>query len=210
MIRTVSGKTPVIFYTAIYMPNNLVKKFKDKQAISRLKSKDKDAFIKAYDENALEINRFIYFKVGNREEADDLTSNVFLKTWNHIQNKTLTDAKTLRALLYKIARNVVIDYYRSSNTKSISLNDEENPIDVIDEESGLENLHADMDQATDIKLIMSKLPLLKDEYREVVIMKFVSDLSLEEIADISGKTKGNVRVLIYRALKALKELMEEV
>jgi RNA polymerase sigma-70 factor (ECF subfamily) len=206
----VSGKIPVVFYTAICMSNNLIKKFKDKQAISRLKSKDKEAFIGVYDENSLEINRFIYFKVGNREEADDLTSLVFLKTWNHIQNKTLTDAKTLRALLYKIARNVVIDYYRSAGTKNLSLNDEENPLDVIDEEKSPESLQADLDQAADIKLIMSKLPLLKDEYREVIIMKFVSDLSLEEIADISGKTKGNIRVLIYRALKALKELVEEV
>lgn len=206
-----SGKSPVIFYTVIYMSNNLVKKFKDKQAISRLKSKDKDAFIKAYDAHAIEINRFIYFKLGNREEADDLTSNVFLKTWNHIQNKTLTDAKTLRALLYKIARNVIIDYYRSSaNNRNLSLNDEENPIELVDEESHPENLEESLDQASDIKLIMDKLPLLKEEYREVIIMKFINDLSLEEIADISGKTKGNIRVLIYRALKALKELVEDV
>lgn len=209
MKEWLSGNSPVIFYTAIDMSNNLVKKFKDKQAISRLKNKDKDAFIKAYDDYAAEINRFIYFKLGSREEADDLTSNVFLKTWNHIQNKTLTDAKTLRALLYKIARNAVIDYYRSNTgTSNLSLNDEENPIEIIDEESVPETVHENIDQAADIKLIMDKLPILKEEYREVVIMKFVNDLSLEEIADISGKSKGNVRVLIYRALKALKDLVE--
>ena len=50
--------------------------------MSRLKKKDREAFIKAYDENVAEINRFIYFKVGSKEEADDLTSSVFLKAWN--------------------------------------------------------------------------------------------------------------------------------
>lgn len=210
MLGDESGNDPVIFYTELNMSNNLVKKFKDKQAISRLKNKDKDAFIKAYDDYAAEINRFIFFKLGSREEADDLTSLVFLKTWNHIQNKTLTDAKTLRALLYKIARNAIIDYYRStaSSAKNLSLSDEENPIEIVDEENTPELLQENIDQAADMKLIIDKLPLLKEEYREIIIMKFVSDLSLEEIADISAKTKGNVRVLIYRALKALKDLIE--
>lgn len=189
------------------MSLNLVEKFKDKQILSRLKNRDKEAFIKIYDENVEEIHRFVYFKIGNREEANDLTSMIFLKTWNYIQNKTLVDAKTLRALLYKISRTSIVDYYRENGSKmTVSLDDEDNHIDVIDE---TENPSERLDQESNLALIKRMLPLLKEEYREVIIMKFINDLSLEEIADISGKNKGNIRVLLHRALSALKELVEK-
>jgi len=187
--------------------SSLVQKFKDKQVFSRLKSHDKEAFIAVYDAHVKDIHRFVYFKIGNSEEANDLTSMIFLKAWNHIQNNTLEDAKTLRALLYKIARTSIIDYYRETGNKLISsLDDEENKIDVIDEAKDPQER---LDQASDLELIKSKLPLLKEEYREVIVMKFINDLSLEEIAEISGKSKGNVRVLLHRALNALRELVEK-
>lgn len=189
------------------MANNLIEKFKNKQAISRLKSHDKEAFIKVYDESVNDIYRFVYFKIGSREEANDLTSQIFLKTWNHIQTNSLEDSKTLRALLYKIARSTIIDHYRETGNKiTASLDDEENPIEVVDE---TKTPQEQLDEAANLELIKSKLPLLKEEYREVIIMKFISDLSLDEIADISGKGKGNVRVLLHRAVRALRELVEE-
>ncbi len=188
------------------MANNLIEKFKNKQAFSKLKSRDKEAFIKVYDESVKDIYRFVYFKIGSKEEANDITSMIFLKTWNHIQNNSLEDSKTLRALLYKIARSTIIDHYRETGNKKIaSLDDEENKIDVADETQAPQDR---MDQAANMELIKSKLPLLKEEYREVIIMKFINDLTLEEIADISGKTKGNLRVLLHRALGALRELVE--
>lgn len=194
-------------YFLFKMDLPLVQKFKDKQILSRLKNRDKETFIAVYDANVKEINRFVYFKIGNREEANDLTSMIFLKAWNHIQNKTLEDAKTLRALLYKIARNAIIDYYRESGSKlTASLDDEDNKIEVIDDSLGSDER---IDQEADFEKIRRQLPLLKEEYREVIIMRFINDLSLDEIAEISGKKKGNVRVLLHRALNALRELVEK-
>lgn len=189
------------------MPNNLIKKFKNKQVFGKLKSHDKEAFIKVYDESVNDIYRFVYFKIANKEEANDITSMVFLKTWNHIQNNTLEDSKTLRALLYKIARNTIIDHYRETGNKiTASLDDEDNKIEIVD---NAQNPEDKLDQEANLELIRSKLPLLKEEYREVIVMKFINDLSLEEISDISGKTRGNVRVLLHRALGALRELVEK-
>lgn len=186
---------------------NPIEKFKDKREVSRLKSHDKQAFVKAYDENVKDIHRFVYFKIGRQEEANDLTSMIFLKAWNHIQNNTLEDAKTLRALLYKIARNAIIDYYRDSGNKlNASLDDEANPIEIAAEGDNQQDL---IDKAANLELIKSKLPLLKEEYRELIIMKFINDLNLEEIVDITGKSRGNVRVLLHRALNSLRELIEE-
>ena len=82
----------------------------DKNIFAKLKKGDKDAFINAYDLYADPIYRFIYFKISNSEEAQDLTSAVFLKAWNYIQENSLKDYKTLKALFYKIARTSIIDY----------------------------------------------------------------------------------------------------
>ncbi len=191
------------------MPINPVKKFIDKQTIGRLKNRDREAFIKVYDDHVREINRFVYFKIGNQEEANDLTSMIFLKTWNHLQNKSLENAKTLRALLYKIARTSIIDYYRDTGHKlqmTNSLDDEQHKIEIRDEQLSTPER---LDEEANLELIRRQLPFLKEEYREMIIMRFINDLSLMEIADITKKSKGNVRVLVHRALNALRELVEE-
>lgn len=189
------------------MSDSLISKLRENNNLSRLKSGDKEAFIKAYDDFADDLYRFAYFKLGSEEEAKDLVSVIFLKTWNYIQTNSLKDSKTLRALLYKIARNAIIDHYRDKGlASSISLEDAPQALEVPDDSQNQEDL---IDQKTDIELIRQKLMLLKDEYREVIIWRFVEDLSMDEIANITGKKKGNIRVLLHRAITALKELLED-
>jgi len=188
------------------MSANIVKKFKDKQALDRLKKRDREAFTKAYDDNVSDIYRFVYYKIGSDEEAKDITSAIFLKTWNHIQNNTLESAKTLRALLYKVSRSTIIDYYRAQGkTRVVSLEDDKNPVDIAIEADE----DARIDIKRDIEIVRAKLPLLKEEYKEIIVMRFINELELDEIADITGKTRGNIRVLTHRALKALKDLLIE-
>jgi RNA polymerase sigma-70 factor (ECF subfamily) len=189
------------------MGNNIVKKFQEKKTIFRLRNQDREAFIKVYDDHSSELYRFIYFKVGNREEARDLASMVFLKAWNHVQSKNLVESKTLRALLYKIARTSIIDYYREKAVRqTVSLDDPESGALAIADDS---NLELDADQQANLRLLQDKLPLIKDDYREALVLRFVNELSLEEIADVMGKSKGNVRVIIHRAIAALKEVVQE-
>jgi len=179
-------------------------KIEEKLLLYKIKKNDKEAFIKAYDLYVDQLHRFIYFKVGSREEAEDLVSAVFLKTWNYVLENTLRDHKTLKALLYKIARNLIIDHYRKNKDReNISL-DGDNGIEIIDEK---QSAIRGMELKTDLLVLETRLPELKDEYREVIILRFINELSIREIAEILDKTKGNVRVLIFRALKALKELL---
>jgi RNA polymerase sigma-70 factor (ECF subfamily) len=180
-------------------------KVEEKLLLYKIKKNDKEAFVKAYDLYVDQIHRFIYFKVGSREEAEDLCSAVFLKTWNYILENTLKDHKTLKALLYKIARNLIIDHYRKNKNKETISLDGDNGIQIIDEQQGAAKV---MELKTDLLVLETKLPELKDEYREVIILRFVNELSIKEIAEILDKPKGNIRVLIFRALKALKELLE--
>ena len=177
----------------------------EKLLLYKIKKNDKQAFIRAYDLYIDQLYRFIYFKVGSREEAEDLCSAVFLKTWNYILANSLKDEKTLRALLYKIARNLIIDHYRKNKARDTVSLDDDNGVEVVD---GKQAVGHDLDIKIDLLVLETKLPELKDEYREVIILRFINELSVREIAEILGKTKGNVRVLIFRALNALKELLE--
>lgn len=188
------------------MEFNIVKQFKDKNLKDRLKNKDQLAFEELYDRNVDDIYRFIYFKIGQKEEAGDLSSLVFLKTWEYIQKNRIERKETLRALIYKVARNVVIDYYREKRPDNLSLDDEKRKIDIADEE---QDVLGDLSRQNDYELLLSNIMGLKNEYREVLIMRFVNELSLQEIADISGKKRINIRVMLHRAIKALKEMTEE-
>jgi len=179
---------------------------RDKILYSRLKYKDKQAFIKAYDLYLDDIYRFVFFKVGNREEAEDITSQVFLKSWDHIQNKALADYKTLKALFYKVARNLVIDSYREKSRKQVVSYDSD-PAFKNSVDDG-RDVHRQVETILDFGALEKKLNELKDEYREVIVLRFVNELSITEIAGALEKSKGNVRVLLYRAVKALKEMVE--
>jgi RNA polymerase sigma-70 factor (ECF subfamily) len=180
-------------------------KIEEKLLLYKIKKNDKEAFVKAYDLYVDQLHRFIYFKVGSREEAEDLCSAVFLKTWNYILESGLKDHKTLKALLYKIARNLIIDHYRKNKDKETISLDGDSGIQIIDDQQSSVKI---MELKTDLIVLETKLPELKDEYREVIILRFVNELSIKEIAEILDKPKGNIRVLIFRALKALKELLE--
>lgn len=180
-----------------------MEKLSDKIIFYGLKRRDKEAFIRAYDLYVDKIYRFVYFKIGNEEEAKDLTSAIFLKTWDYINSNSLANEKTLKSLIYKIARNSVIDYYRDSRRDELSGN--ESFSNTIDEKSDLLNQAI---VSSDWELVKRKMLELKDEYREVLALKYVEELSIGEMAQILDKSKGNVRVLTYRALKALRELLE--
>ena len=181
-------------------------KLKDKALYARLIKKDKEAFIKAYDLYINDIYRFVFFKINSREEAEDITSLVFLKCWEYIQNNTIKDFKTLKALFYKVARNLIIDHYRKKSSQSSIVKEEDiSNLDLIDE---TQNLQTKFENEQDLQIIKDKIFHLKDEYREVIILNYINGLSISEIAQIMDKSKGNIRVLLFRAIKALRDLVK--
>ena len=175
---------------------------KEKLLLLRLKKKDPDAFGEIYDLYVSKIYRFIYFKVSSVEEAEDLTSEVFLKTWQYVSDGK--EIENLNAILYKIARNIVIDFYRDRAKKEILEEELLVKAEVEVKKGELEKLQMNLD----LKDIEESLRELKDEYREIIVLRFIEELSISEIALILEKSKGAVRVLIFRALETLKEVLE--
>ena len=165
--------------------------------------KDPEAFGKIYDLYARRIYRFVYFKVSSEEEAKDLTADVFLKAWSFLLDEKGGEVRHLSALLYSIARNRVIDHYRSrAGREALPLAESAEEI-IADERMDLKKV----DAALDAKLLEKRLRFLKDEYREVLVMKYLDELETGEISRILGKTNGNVRVLLHRATEALRDLV---
>jgi len=139
-------------------------------------------------------------RIRSREEAQDLTSEAFLKTWQYVSKKD-TKVDNFRALLYRIARNIVIDHYRKSGHEMLAI--DEAQFDLIeDKELGIEDKLKHKD---DMRVVRKALENLNSEEQELIAMKYIQDLSTKEIAQITGKKSGSVRVALHRAIKRLKQ-----
>lgn len=179
--------------------------FKEKALLVRIKKKDPQAFSEVYDLYITPIYRFIYFKVATKQDAEDLTSEVFLKIWQYI-TETEEEIQNLRALLYRTARNLVIDFYSRSAKRDLTQDLE--VLETIRDERQ-QSLLSQIDVAFEMQDIEKVLRQLKDEYREVIILRYIEELSIAEIAKVLQKSKGSVRVLLHRALKVAKELANQ-
>ena len=179
--------------------------FKEKALLVRIKKKDPQAFSEVYDLYITPIYRFIYFKVATKQDAEDLTSEVFLKIWQYI-TETEEEIQNLRALLYRTARNLVIDFYRRSAKRDLTQDLE--VLETIKDERQ-QSLLSQIDITFEMQDIEKVLRQLKDEYREVIILRYIEELSIAEIAKVLQKSKGSVRVLLHRALKVAKELANQ-
>ena len=167
--------------------------------------KDTEAYAELYDLYVKRIYRFVFFKVGAHENAEDITSEVFLKTWQFlIGNNDLDKApeiKSFSGLLYRIARNSIIDFYRSRVSKN------EVPMNEDTDVSDTGSWYGDLSNKIETEKVIQTIKKLKQEYQEVLTLKYVDELKIKEVAEITGKSQIAVRVTLHRALKKLKEIL---
>ncbi len=157
------------------------------------------AFGLLYDTYHAQIYRFIYLKVSHREEAEDITHHVFLNAWQNIGNYT-HKGFPFSSWLYQIARNKVIDHYR---TKKPSIDIE----DIRDTEA--QKNEPDVDEIIgtkfEIEAVKRALTKLKQDYQDIIIMRYIEELTPLEVARIMQKPETTVRVLQHRAIKQLRK-----
>ena len=173
----------------------------EQKLIMEAKGGEAEAFGRLYDYYLPAIYRFILLKVSQREEAEDLTHQVFLQAWQNISNFSARGLP-FSSWLYRIARNLVIDRYRK--TKPVISIDEE----FISEKLIFRPALYKIDDKQDIARIMSALKKLRDIERDVVIMRFVEDLSTKEISITIKKSEGAIKLIQHRALKKIKTILE--
>lgn len=163
---------------------------------------DEEAFGKLYDRYVAGIYRFIYFRVGSKETAEDLAAEVFLKTWQYVKQGR-RQVENVKALLYRIAANNVIDHYRQSGKEYLALS-EESWSQIADQVS----LSDEAQKKDDLRQTYQAIKSLSPADRELVLMRYSNDLSVKEIAEILGKGPGAVRTALHRALKDLKTVIK--
>lgn len=163
--------------------------------------RDAEAFGQLYDIYFSKIYAYIYRKTGDRQAAEDLTADTFMKALANIQGYRYT-GQPFAAWLYRIAANVVTDHYRSRRVTT-----------TLDEGLQLADDSGDPEEAAlqldDQQAVARAIQTLSPDQQDVILLRFSGGLKLKEIADVIGKTEGAVKALMFRALGSLKGKLTE-
>lgn len=162
------------------------------------RSKLEQEFLKVYEKEADAIYRYCYFRVYQQEKGRDFMQEAFTKAWQYLCEGN--DVKNIRALVYKIANNLIIDYVRKKKEASLEAM----------QEAGFApgaHMHEMSDNYLDAKVAVEKLQLIEPEYREVVYMRYIENLTPREIAKILGEKVNIISVRIHRGIKKLKQVL---
>lgn len=164
---------------------------------------DKQAFGQLYEVYCDRIFKYLFFRIGSQEAAEDLMSTVFLKAWEALPNFGRYSYQiNFRAWIYRIAHNTLIDFRRTKK-------DEISIESVGDLHSKSENPDREFERSEEVKKLIELLNSLDDLSKNVLINRFVAGLSHRDTANILGLKENNVRVIQYRAIKKLQEMTGE-
>jgi RNA polymerase sigma-70 factor, ECF subfamily len=172
----------------------------DTPLVLRAIQRDQDAFGELYDRHVVRVYRHIYYMIGNAAEAEDLTAQTFLKAWEAIDRYQVRGAPFISWLL-RIAHNLGVSHLRAKRETS-QLHD-----GLVDDK-----LRRDPEwsyqQTAEEELVREAILRLRDEQRQVIILRFIEDLDYREVAEIIGKSVAAIRVIQHRALNSLRKQMK--
>jgi len=160
----------------------------------------KEQFSRIYDEYIKKIYRFVYLKVESEDIAQDITSEAFIKGWDKF--KSGEEIKNMQAFLFQIARNLVIDHYREKGRVRTISNQELQIPDPRMAVARQSQISSDMAQ---VKLALSEI---NEDYQDLIVLRYLDELSIQEIAKVVGKSEGAVRVSLHRGMQDLKKRLE--
>ena len=168
--------------------------------MSKLEKKTEEFFLKGYDDYAEAIFRHISFRIFDRERAKDILQDTFFRTWEYLSKGRQID--NLRAFLYRVANNLIIDESKKKTHASLE--------SVVEAGGQFENAFKTKETLSislEYKEIISLLKRLDEDYRRVVVMRYVEELPVKEIAKLLGVSENLVSVRLNRALNKLRHLI---
>ena len=172
----------------------------DRELVSHAKQ-DREAFDKLYAKYLKKVYTYIYYRVGSVEEAEDLTSNVFMQAFIHLDRYEYQGV-SFSAWLLRIAHNMVANWYRDrSNRHWVDLEEWE-------EVASGEDLPGErLEREEDRERVRRAVGCLPPEKQQVLILRFAEGMKHKEIAEVVGKSPGAVKVLVHRSLASVYRLM---
>ena len=178
----------------------------EKKLVEKIVSGDENAFEQFYGIFFPRVYKYAYKKVRNREQAEDVTSETFLKALRGLSKFESKMDGGLDIWMYTIERNIIRDFFRKNAGIDVLPFEEtwNRVLDPLIEDPYITIERKEIDET--IAKCLSELP---DQYRDILKMRFFKRMSLREIATSLDKTVGAVKVLQFRALRRLKKLVEE-
>ena len=167
---------------------------------SCMKQHVKNSFLAAYDEHADAIYRHCYFRLLDKDRAEELTQDAFLKTWQYLESGNEVD--NLRPFLYRVATNLVIDHVRRKKEDSLDAALEANP-----QAEPVGTDARDVERNVLLNQVKRSLAELGQEERDLVTMRYIDDMNPREIAELMGITPNHVSVKLNRAVTRLRTLI---
>lgn len=174
----------------------------EEQILALASAGDEEAFGWLYQKYVTRIYNYVYFRTGNAAEAEDLTAKVFMRAMKHIRNYRDLGLP-FSAWLYRIAHNLVANWHRDNGRKKEIPLDDAVPLPVLSKHPESEVVKKE--ETDKLLRIIRKLP---PERQQLIILKFVEQLSNAEIGAIMGKSEGAVKSLYHRTLTSLREKFE--
>jgi RNA polymerase sigma-70 factor (ECF subfamily) len=175
---------------------------KDDELVLRAGRGDKLAYGVLYERYLDLIFRYVFYRVANREEAEDLTEQVFIKAWESLPHPDREKPiRHFKAWIYRIAHNMIVDHHRTKK-EWLAFNDKtvigkatnENPESIV-------AIHQEN------QVLAKAIAGLEPQMQQVLIHRFINGYSHAETADLIGLKENHVRVIQYRALKNLRQIL---
>ena len=168
----------------------------DNLRVQKYRAGETESFGLLYDKYVRKIYRYVYYKVFDKEAVEDIVSDVFLKALKKIQSFDSVKG-SFSAWIYRIARNSVIDYYRTlKQTRDI-----EDIFDLGFDERGAERLDAEVT----LKKVSEYLKTLSPKQREIVVLRVWEEMPYRQIAEIVGGSEESVKMAFSRAVRNIRE-----
>lgn len=158
----------------------------------------KKQLTEAYNEHSDAIFRYCFFRISDKEKALDFVSETFIRMWKYLLDGN--EVKNTKTFLYAIAHNIIVDEYRKKKTVSLD--------QII--EAGIEpytEVEEPLFDALDSARVMECVKQLPESYSSIIIMRYVNDLSIQEIADTLKESENVISVRIHRGLAKIRELI---
>ncbi len=177
----------------------------DEYALIERARSDPEAFGLLYERYVGKIYSYIYYRVGNHYDAEDLTARTFYRALNHIAEYTPRGAP-FSAWLYRIAHNLVVNWHRDRQRHQLVSLEEAMLHTPLEHTEELQQLR---EQEEERERLLAAVRSLPQDRQQLLILKFVEGLSNVEIGQIMGRSEGAIKSLYYRTLLSLREMLEK-
>ncbi|MEY2665814.1 MAG: hypothetical protein RLZZ480_919 [Candidatus Parcubacteria bacterium] len=158
----------------------------------------RDIFERAYHAFAVELFRFVVYKVSDAEKAEDIVADTFLTFWKRVESGEVAYE---RSLLYVIARGRIIDHYRQVGRRGATFSLESIPSEPLEDSDVQDNL----DVVLNHERVIKALEELNESYAEIIYLHYVEDVPIADISRMSNSTDNATRVRLHRAINELRK-----